>query len=286
MHEHPVRHLSLISKCLGSLSRRTHLSEYQILFLFVFPVIIVLGQLMSLFSPDETIHNYFTSRGNLVNTYFVKQGWFWTMLTYTNLVLTKAKKRVLQRKSLLISIMRVSLITICWLLFTQWFFGPPLMDRIFLLTGGQCTNIEQSSIPGALKSLFEGTLPTTGGQSFSSRAISSASCRRLKGSWEGGHDPSGHVFLLTLSSTLLIVESIELYTREDNLVQEILAENLSWLQLIVHPIMLTLVVVLTGLSMLLMTIVKYHSLKEQLGGLSAALIVIWMANRIVKALLL
>lgn len=93
------------------------------------------------------------------------------------------------------------------------------MDRIFLLTGGQCTNIEQSSIPVAIKSLFEGTLHNTGGQSFTSRAISSASCRRLKGSWEGGDDPSGHVPFLTLSSTLMIVESIELYTREDNLVK-------------------------------------------------------------------
>lgn len=287
MQEHPVvRHLSLVGNFLGSVSRRTHLSEYQLLFLFIFPAIIVLGQLMSLFSPDETVHNYFTSSGNLVNRYFVKQGWFWTMVTYTNLVLNKVKRRVLQRKALLISVMRVSLITICWFLFTQWCFGPPLMDKIFLMTGGQCTNIEQSSIPATLKSLFENTLSTTNGQSFSSSFVSSATCRRLKGSWEGGHDPSGHVFLLTLSSTLLIVESIELYTSEDNLVQELFAKNLSWIQFIVHPIILTLVVVLTGLNMLLMTIVKYHSLKEQLGGLSAALFVIWMANRIVKALVL
>lgn len=286
MVEHPVaRHLNFIGKCLGSLSRRTHLSEYQLLILFIFPIIIVLGQLMSIFSPEETIHNYFTSRGNLVNTYFVKQGWLWTMLTYMNLVLNKLRRRALQRKTLLVSILRVSLITICWLLFTQWFFGPPLMDRIFVLTGGQCTNVKESSIPAALENLFHANSPASGGESFTSRSISSASCRRLKGLWEGGHDPSGHVFLLTLSCTVLIVESIELYTREDNLVQELMTKNLSWIQLILHPTMLTLVVVLTGLSMLLMTIVKYHSLYEQLGGFCAALVVIWMVNRIVKAFL-
>lgn len=287
METHSAKnHLSLINEHLTKLSKKIHLSKPQIILLSIFPLIIILGQLMSCFSPDETIHNYFTSRGNLVNRFFVKQGWFWTLFTYFNIIYNKVRRRIIQRKVILISILRVSLITICWLLFTQWFFGPPLMDRIFVLTGGQCTNIQEASIPLSLKNLFE--VSTNGNglaeNILTSKSISSASCRRMKGSWEGGHDPSGHVFLLTLSSSLLILESIELYTSEDNLLESILHQNLSWVQIITHPTMLTLVVVVSGLSMLLMTIIKYHSFNEQITGLSVALVVIWAVNATIKVL--
>lgn len=287
METHPVKnHLSLINDRLTNLSKKIHLSKPQIILLSVFPMIIILGQLMSYFSPDETIHNYFTSRGNLVNRFFVKQGWFWTLFTYFNIIYSKIKNRIVQRKVILISILRVSLITICWLLFTQWFFGPPLMDRIFVLTGGQCTNIQESSIPLSLKNLFEISSNKNGlaENLLTSKSISSASCKRMKGCWEGGHDPSGHVFLLTLSTSLLILESIELYTSEDNLLEALLNKNLSWNQIIIHPTMLTLVVVVSGLSMLLMTIIKYHSFNEQITGLSVALVVIWAVNVVIKVL--
>ncbi|KAG0671675.1 Autophagy protein 22 [Pichia californica] len=246
---HPVvGHLSKVNVILENISKKTHLTKLQILLFAIFPLIILLGQMMSLLSPDETIHNYFTSGGNLINKYFVKQGWFWTLVTYFNMVYNGIQKRIIQKKTILISVLRVLLITLGWLLFTQWCFGPPLMDRIFLLTGGHCSNVQQSSIPTSLEKLFQRVSLNSEDISniFNSNCISSSSCRRLKGSWEGGHDPSGHVFLLTLSCCLLVLETIELYS-EDNTLQELLNKNISILQVIIHPIMVTTLVVIGSL---------------------------------------
>ncbi|ORX73584.1 hypothetical protein DL89DRAFT_219831 [Linderina pennispora] len=67
---------------------------------------------------------------------------------------------------------------------TQWCFGAPLFDRVFLMTGGSCL-IGPSSVPAA----------------------SMRACRSAGGSWSGGHDISGHCFLL-LHSTLFLVEEV------------------------------------------------------------------------------
>lgn len=283
---HPIRrHLSLLNEFLSNLSKKTRLSKNQIVFFSIFPLIIVLGQFMSYFSPDQTIHNYFTSRGNLVNTYFVKKGWLWTIITYIYMIYNKIKRKgFIHKKVLLYSILRVFLITLCWILFTQWCFGPPLMDKIFVLTGGQCSNIQQSRIPESLKHLFGTLLNSEDTTLLNSKSISSSTCKRLKGTWEGGHDPSGHVFLLTLSSSVLLFELVALYSDDDNLYNELLTSRTHPFQLLFHPLILTLMVVFMGLCMLLMTTIKYHSLQEQLAGLFVAFIAIWLVNIITDAI--
>ncbi|KAJ1732202.1 hypothetical protein LPJ61_002155 [Coemansia biformis] len=72
----------------------------------------------------------------------------------------------------------------------RWFFGPPLFDRVFVHTGGSCLADPPRS-PAALG------LPVATLQA----------CKQAGGSWSGGHDVSGHCFLL-IHSTLFLVDEV------------------------------------------------------------------------------
>ena len=77
---------------------------------------------------------------------------------------------------------------------TQWFFGPPLIDRGFRFTGGAC---EMMRDPAVREGMSEGREIFTG-----------AACKAVGGQWKGGHDISGHVFLLILGSAMLVLETV------------------------------------------------------------------------------
>ncbi len=83
---------------------------------------------------------------------------------------------------------RWALVTAWWVLVTQWCFGPPLIDRGFRITGGRCEAARAPTAAGA-KDFF-----------------TAAACRAAGGRWSGGHDISGHVFLLVLGSCFLAQE--------------------------------------------------------------------------------
>ncbi len=89
--------------------------------------------------------------------------------------------------------LRYGLVTLWWIFVTQWFFGPAIIDRGFRLTGGQCELVQQANAgqvemePG--RQLFTGS-----------------ACKGVGGKWRGGHDISGHVFLLVLGSMFLFEE--------------------------------------------------------------------------------
>lgn len=281
MSTHPIGlHLKGLDQLFGSCSSRIHLKKYQLVVLSCIPIIILVGQLMSLYSPDETIHNYFTSKGNLINTVFVKQGWLWTILTYFYTVIHKLRTKKIKVKVFIISFARVFLLTFCWFLFTQWFFGPPLMDRAFVLTGGKCYSIHQSRIPSDTKLLFSCSADKCPEGFYDSKEVSSSYCKSVKGSWEGGHDPSGHMFLLTLSIMLLIGETVELYNSEDKLLDTFNKKNISLIEILLNPLVITASVVFLSLSMLLMTVIKYHSFNEQISGFSVAVLSLWSVYRI------
>lgn len=282
---HPVvHHLTRIDQILKKISTATCLSKHQIVLLSTFPILIVIGQFMNRFSPEETIHNYFTSRGNLVNTYFVKFGWFWTIFSYSVIIFTKIRKSGINRRLMILSITKVTIITIGWILFTQWCFGPPLMDRIFIITGGQCDNVLESKIPEKLKKYFSPSSDALQSDYYFSKYISSSRCKSFQGSWKGGHDPSGHIFLLTLGITVLVIESIELYTNDENVLNEIWNSDFNLYKYLSHPSSFVLLVISLDFMMFLMTILKYHSLAEQMAGLIVALMVIWGADRIIEVL--
>ena len=143
----------------------------------------------SLITPED---NYFSFKRNRFNTVFVKHGWFWTTMVF---IYHTSRLRATQP---LRAVLRWALATAWWVLVTQWCFGPPIMDRTFLFTGGLC---ELSNYPG----VDQGQL-TTG-----ELLVSSAACKLAKGNWKGGHDLSGHVFMLTHASLFLLSESMPIY---------------------------------------------------------------------------
>lgn len=66
-----------------------------------------------------------------------------------------------------------------------------MIDRGFRLTGGACE----------LASRFEG-------QGGKTEFVTSRACKVAGGTWQGGHDISGHVFILVLGSAFLFMELI------------------------------------------------------------------------------
>jgi len=89
--------------------------------------------------------------------------------------------------------MRYAIVTVWWIFVTQWFFGPAIIDRGFVLTGGQCELVEQAEL---------GNVDMDETRQF----VTGLACKSVGGKWAGGHDISGHVFLLVLGSMFLFEE--------------------------------------------------------------------------------
>lgn len=149
----------------------------------IYPISLFLASFSTvLFTPQPT---YFSQKRNIFNVFFVKYGWLWTTLIYAYHAARLRRTRPLQ------AVLRWALATAWWVLVTQWCFGPPLMDRMFLLTGGLC---EVVNVVDKSKLTAPELLGT------------SAACKLAKGHWKGGHDLSGHVFMLTHASLFLLSE--------------------------------------------------------------------------------
>lgn len=179
--------------------------------LSIYPITLTLGSLSStigikhpynpiLQSYESTnAPSYFAKKSNVFNVYFVKVGWFWITLAFALFVLTHRsfnggnKDGWLTRRRIQAGI-RYAAVTLVWIFVTQWFFGPPVIDRGFVLTGGKCALVladpaEAKEELGEVKG-----------------ALTHAACKAAKGQWRGGHDISGHVFLLMLGSAMLGLE--------------------------------------------------------------------------------
>ncbi|GJJ69231.1 hypothetical protein EMPS_01577 [Entomortierella parvispora] len=146
---------------------------------------------------------------------------------------TRASARVLS-DVIMRALVRWALATLYWWLISQWFFGPGLFDRVFVMTGGRC------SVDGHW---------------------SQHHCRRQGGNWTGGVDISGHMFLLT-HAWLFLMEELSVFLNVPE----------SWSALDNRPgarYAVISVITLCGLWwwMLLMTSVYYHHLTEKLTGL-------------------
>ncbi|ODV78995.1 SOH1-domain-containing protein [Suhomyces tanzawaensis NRRL Y-17324] len=263
-------------------------SPAELLFLVSFLANFVVGKIVHYFSPDEEVYSYYTNKKNFINQLFVKRGWGWTTLfvaVFYALVLTRSKPAGAKREPMVRVIgaaaVRYALVTLWWVLFTQWCFGLPLMDKIFVWTGGKC---EVNSVKEGFEELFEmASHPfnteavKSDLQTFTSTVVSSYQCRRLKGSWTGGHDPSGHVFLMIHSSLYMFLEGLpfwaswtQLWNETTKVARQIRHEN-RWNGIgpYVHSNPHILFVALIGLwwFMLFMTNVYFHSIAEKFVGL-------------------
>ncbi|WWC64877.1 uncharacterized protein I303_107491 [Kwoniella dejecticola CBS 10117] len=84
---------------------------------------------------------YFARKSNILNVVFVKRAWGWTSLLYlVHLFASSSSPSSIRSgpggKARKLGIWILA--TVAWLLFTSWFFGAGLGDRIIALTGGNC----------------------------------------------------------------------------------------------------------------------------------------------------
>ncbi|KAF2647168.1 hypothetical protein K491DRAFT_699805 [Lophiostoma macrostomum CBS 122681] len=194
-------------------------TRLEFLLISIYPATLLLGSIFSTLSPasrsapysaasqshpPEFAPSYFAHKRNVFNVYFVKVGWFWTTLAFTvfwsfnpGFGRSWFSKRRIQAAG------RYAGVTLWWVFVTQWFFGPPLIDRGFRFTGGQCELIRD---PEAREDMSD-----------TREYITAAACKGVGGSWKGGHDISGHVFLLILGSALLWSEFLPALTRAEGL---------------------------------------------------------------------
>ena len=207
------------SPSLSSLSSGSPQFDPSPYLLLIYPALLALGSFFSTISPTATSAyagaltpgvaseinspatpqpvNYFASKRNLLNLYFVKIDWFWTTLAFALLAYTthvaqqKGKASSSTRRSLQAGL-RYLIVTTTWVGTTQWLFGPPLIDRSFTFTGGRCEALTANV--------------DDGGRPDVSAIATSIACKAVGGRWKGGHDISGHVFMLVLSSAFLILE--------------------------------------------------------------------------------
>lgn len=174
--------------------------------LYVFPVVLVFGTVFSILSPetrsaqydavsqshsqDPTFApSYFARKSNVFNLFFVKRGWAWITVAFAAFLFTHPSTAVGSRR--LQAGLRWASVTALWFLVTQWCFGAPIIDRGFRWTGGKC-ELAQREVQMSDTSVGE--------------MVTAMACKAAGGKWKGGHDISGHVFLLTLGTTFLMQE--------------------------------------------------------------------------------
>ncbi|RHZ65889.1 hypothetical protein CDV55_105416 [Aspergillus turcosus] len=202
--------------------------------LLIYPVTLLVGSLFSILSPTargsrQSRHerptalapsiasdvnlsppnpvNYFARKDNIFNLYFVKIGWLWTTLAFVSLLVSQPAYTAAsahQPRRLAQAALRYSLATLVWYLTTQWFFGPPIIDRSFVITGGKCERVVAET-PGnpAAAIAQEGSI-----SAGLEKLFTAAACKAAGGTWTGGHDVSGHVFMLVLSTSMLVFEAV------------------------------------------------------------------------------
>lgn len=292
------------------------------LILLIYPVILVLGGLFSVLSPSASPSqpsaafspglaadintpqspqalNYFARKDNIINLYFVKIGWVWTTLAFAAIhAISTFSSTTLRRPTsgrqqhpLIQASIRYLLITFSWILVTQWFFGPALIDRSFTSTGGQCL------LPGQLQhehlEQLSSSAQTVPGQSEPPVILSSIDCKLSGGKWQGGHDISGHFFMLVLSSAALFLElSISEHQNSKQVAADApskttatkkdlsTAGNADGIpvtpsQAKVWGLYLVWGVIILDIWMLFMTAIWFHTLFEKISGLVLATATVW-----------
>jgi hypothetical protein len=245
-----------------------------------FPTILLLGSLSSILSPrlsSSSLHatysptqqsyqpaslapSYFARKSNILNVYFVKVGWLWTSLALVALLATFPRHTVKSRAQ---AVARFGLATGLWFLTTQWFFGPPLIDRSFRLSGGACQAAAAEKAGEVHVSRFE-------------HVLTNAECKLQGGTWSGGIDISGHVFLLVLGSSILLFEMLPFLG--SSTWSEKQDEGATEQEALATSIAKKFVFVVVGLMfwMLLMTATFFHTWTEKLAGLVVALSGVWI----------
>ncbi|PSS18940.1 hypothetical protein PHLCEN_2v3156 [Hermanssonia centrifuga] len=146
--------------------------------------------------------HYFASKRNLLNVVFTKKLWAWTSAAFFASYFTSPPSARLNQR-----LYKYFAATTVWLLFTGWFFGPSLLDRLVTQTGGECFVHLPSGAVVSIPSELCYTKSTISLQSHP--LLFPAALQFPEDGWSQmprlrrGHDVSGHLFLLTLSVLFL-----------------------------------------------------------------------------------
>lgn len=280
--------LNRVKTTVHRLEASTGMAFVEISFLASFLVNFCVGKLIHFTSLPQEVYNYYNDKRNILNQVFVKQGWFWTTAVvaayYGALVYNRSRAGASGARAgasagvgpiLTKALINYLVATAWWVLFTQWCFGLPLMDKIFVWTGGRCYVPPGRMDPGhklalVFTQIHDGT--------FATNVINSKTCRQLKGQWEGGHDPSGHVFLLTHSSLYMFFEVRQYGKYGLGQVKELWAQlgrektaggrmAVVGSHILAHASILAYGLIGLWWFMLLMTNIYFHSILEKLVGL-------------------
>jgi len=147
--------------------------------------------------------HYYANKANPLNVYFIKRTWAWASVTFFLSWFTSPEPMRTSRRWA-----KWATETAIWLLFTTWFFGPSIFERVILASGGECVlalptgdpMIVPTELCLARSSLSPASHPQIFPQSLSfTLPLDWHSAPRLR----RGHDVSGHIFLLTMSSLFL-----------------------------------------------------------------------------------
>ena len=281
-------HLKKIEELGNRMCTKLNISIGRLIFVASIFVSLIVGQIASMVSPE--IDNYIKRKDNIFNVIFVKRGWGWTtaaVITFYLLLLynkngsrwhSNQEKIIAVRKALF----RYAFLTTWWVLFTQWCFGVPIMDKIFLWTGGLCKDVSYDKL-FSYKPFLRNSEPYLSAQGSvgETNEVSSYMCRKLKGQWHGGHDPSGHVFLLAQSSLYLFFEcsvfwrswlvffrhTKSFFDRIRTTGLDLNLFSLTFDYFHNNPESVLVVFISLWLSMLFMTNIYFHFLFEKIAGL-------------------
>lgn len=120
--------------------------------------------------PD---HYYFVQKGNFLNEYGVKLGWFWTCFVICPLIWCTSRMHGKDQRGSLLNLARIAVATAFWYLCTTAFVSFERMT-------GRCLGAKSSS---------------------------RSTCRADGGKWAPGIDISGHCFIIIYSILILCEES-------------------------------------------------------------------------------
>lgn len=206
--------------------------------------------------------HYFATKANFLNVLFIKKLWAWTTAAFVALYVTSPMS--LQTRERLYKYFTE---TVIWLLFTGWFFGPSLLDRFTVSTGGEC-----------IAHLPSGALVTVP-QEFCYRrsTISAATHPELfqasltlpDDTWKQiprirrGHDVSGHLFLLTMS-ILFLIEQVSYSFRRMHAAGG--RADVAWSTLHKWAVVFALAVIAFGYFATYTTSVYFHTPLEKISG--------------------
>lgn len=237
---------------------RVGLSTAQLVLAALPLATVLVGTVLAATAPPEEVANYFTNKRNLVNVVVVKRAWAWTTAAAAYYVARQPARAYAAAAG------RYAAVTAWWVLFTQWCAGNPIMDRVFLATGGQCEGIHEAHATRV------GARLTPSGYSH---PLPSKACRRAGGAMTTGHDPSGHAFILTLLVVYLLWEMCRGGVDWRGMWRE---RRSGWRVVQRHAALPALVLTLLYLWMLLMTSMYFHLGLEKITGCVCAYAVVWL----------